>query len=48
MIYFRLQSDAPSGVSAAPCPENLMVWNAVIFGPPGTPFEDGIHKTLTY
>lgn len=26
---------------ASPLPENIMVWNAVIFGPEDTPFEDG-------
>lgn len=30
--FKRLQTDAPSGVSAAPCPDNIMEWNAIIFG----------------
>lgn len=38
----RIQQDAPEGVTGAPLPDNIMVWNAVIFGPPETPFEDGI------
>lgn len=29
----RLSSDPPSGVSGSPCSDNIMVWNAVIFGP---------------
>lgn len=42
--FKRLQNDPTAGVSAAPCPENIMLWNAVIFGPPETPFEDGTFK----
>ncbi|NXI70484.1 UBE2B enzyme, partial [Anseranas semipalmata] len=41
----RLQEDPPVGVSGAPSENNIMQWNAVIFGPEGTPFEDG--KQLT-
>ncbi|NXD02454.1 UBE2B enzyme, partial [Certhia brachydactyla] len=37
----RLQEDPPVGVSGAPSENNIMQWNAVIFGPEGTPFEDG-------
>ena len=29
-----------------PCADNLLVWNAVIFGPSDTPFEDGTFKLL--
>ncbi|KAM9269819.1 ubiquitin-conjugating enzyme E2 A isoform 2-T2 [Cariama cristata] len=39
--FKRLQEDPPAGVSGAPSENNIMVWNAVIFGPEGTPFEDG-------
>ncbi|NXJ39616.1 UBE2B enzyme, partial [Ciconia maguari] len=42
----RLQEDPPVGVSGAPSENNIMQWNAVIFGPEGTPFEDG--KLLTF
>ncbi|NWH78052.1 UBE2B enzyme, partial [Piaya cayana] len=42
----RLQEDPPVGVSGAPSENNIMQWNAVIFGPEGTPFEDG--KALTF
>lgn len=37
----RIQEDPPEGIMASPLPENIMVWNAVIFGPEDTPFEDG-------
>lgn len=41
---FRLQEDPPTGVSGAPTDNNIMIWNAVIFGPHDTPFEDGTFK----
>jgi len=31
-------------VSGAPSDNNIMLWNAVIFGPHDTPFEDGTFK----
>ena len=40
----KLQEDPPAGVSGAPCDNNIMQWNAVIFGPADTPFEDGTFK----
>jgi ubiquitin-protein ligase len=51
--FKRLQTDAPEGVSGAPCPDNVLLWNAgsacelivVIFGPEDTAFEDGVSKT---
>ncbi|CAB3367404.1 ubiquitin-conjugating enzyme E2-17 kDa-like [Cloeon dipterum] len=42
--FKRLQEDPPPGVSAAPTDNNIMVWNAVMFGPAETPFEDGTFK----
>ncbi|XP_069849874.1 ubiquitin-conjugating enzyme E2 B isoform X2 [Dipodomys merriami] len=42
----RLQEDPPVGVSGAPSENNIMQWNAVIFGPEGTPFEDGTFKLV--
>ena len=42
--FKRLQEDPPEGVSGAPGENNIMVWNAVIFGPHDTPFEDGTFK----
>ncbi|NWU63458.1 UBE2B enzyme, partial [Pterocles burchelli] len=44
--FLRLQEDPPVGVSGAPSENNIMQWNAVIFGPEGTPFEDGKQLTL--
>merc|ERR1739838_614771 len=42
--FKKLQEDPPAGVSGAPTENNIMVWNAVIFGPHDTPFEDGTFK----
>ncbi|KAI9464021.1 ubiquitin-conjugating enzyme [Lactarius psammicola] len=44
--FKRLSSDPPGGISGSPCPDNIMLWNAVIFGPADTPFEDGTFKLL--
>ncbi|KAG2178064.1 hypothetical protein INT43_003317 [Umbelopsis isabellina] len=50
--FKRLQKDPPAGISGAPCPDNIMLWNAVIFGPgllfdiAETPFEDGTFKLV--
>jgi len=32
LCYVRLQEDPPAGVSGAPTDNNIMLWNAVIFG----------------
>lgn len=32
ILCFRLQEDPPAGVSGAPTDNNIMLWNAVIFG----------------
>lgn len=32
LVSHRLQEDPPAGVSGAPSENNIMVWNAVIFG----------------
>ena len=32
------------GVQGAPSDNNIMVWDAVIYGPADTPFEDGTFK----
>uniref|UniRef100_A0A8C2ZJS4 E2 ubiquitin-conjugating enzyme n=1 Tax=Cyclopterus lumpus TaxID=8103 RepID=A0A8C2ZJS4_CYCLU len=42
----RFELDPPAGVSGAPSENNIMAWNAVIFGPEGTPFEDGTFKLI--
>ncbi|DBA01718.1 TPA: hypothetical protein N0F65_010128 [Lagenidium giganteum] len=39
--FRKLQNDPPSGVSGAPMDNNIMVWQAVIFGPDDTPWEGG-------
>ncbi|PPQ88781.1 hypothetical protein CVT25_010467 [Psilocybe cyanescens] len=44
--FKRLSSDPPGGISGSPLPDNIMLWNAVIFGPGDTPFEDGTFKLL--
>lgn len=31
--FKRLATEAPEGISGSPCHDNIMVWNAVIFGP---------------
>lgn len=33
--FRRLQADPPAGISGAPKADNIMIWNAVIFGPGG-------------
>ena len=40
----RLVEEHSEGISGAPRNNDIMVWNGVIFGPPGTPFEDGTFK----
>lgn len=42
--FKKIQEDPPTGVSGAPTEDNIMVWNALIFGPSETPFEDGTFK----
>ena len=32
MTFYSLQEDPPAGVSGAPTENNIMLWNAVIFG----------------
>jgi ubiquitin-conjugating enzyme E2 A len=39
--FKRLQTDPPQGVNGTPCPDNIMLWNAVIFGPEDTPWDGG-------
>ncbi|KAL3095340.1 hypothetical protein niasHS_007439 [Heterodera schachtii] len=42
--FKKLQDDPPAGVCGAPTEESIMRWEAVIFGPQDTPFEDGTFK----
>lgn len=44
MFLSNLQEDPPAGVSGAPTEDNILVWEAIIFGPQDTPFEDGTFK----
>lgn len=39
--FRRLQTDPPHGISGAPESDNIMSWNAVIFGPEDTPWDGG-------
>ncbi|KAG6483292.1 hypothetical protein ZIOFF_059936 [Zingiber officinale] len=39
--FKRLQQDPPAGISGAPHENNIMLWNAVIFGPDDTPWDGG-------
>jgi len=40
----RLQGDPPEGANGSPNPDNIMHWNAVIFGPEDTPWDGGTFK----
>ncbi|KAL5066449.1 hypothetical protein RYX36_028186 [Vicia faba] len=42
--FRRLQLDPPAGISGAPQDNNIMLWNAVIFGPDDTPWDGGTFK----
>ncbi|KAI5352598.1 hypothetical protein L3X38_005489 [Prunus dulcis] len=42
--FKRLQQDPPAGISGAPQNNNIMLWNAVIFGPDDTPWDGGTFK----
>jgi len=47
--FKRLQNDPPSGISGTPTENNIMLWNAVIFGPEDSPWEGGTFKlSLTF
>lgn len=47
--FKRLQQDPPQGVNGSPNPDNIMQWNAVIFGPDDTPWDGGTFKlTLAF
>jgi hypothetical protein len=45
-LFRRIQTDPPSGISACPKDDNIMLWKAVIFGPDDTIWEAGTF-TLT-
>ena len=39
--FRRLKNDPPTGVNGAPNEDNIMSWNAIIFGPDDTPWDGG-------
>lgn len=42
--FKRLASDPPIGISGSPNPDNIMIWNAVIFGPRACPSLPSTHN----
>eukprot|EP01025_Chloroclados_australasicus_P008766 TRINITY_DN13206_c0_g1_i1.p4 TRINITY_DN13206_c0_g1~~TRINITY_DN13206_c0_g1_i1.p4 ORF type:complete len:154 (-),score=19.70 TRINITY_DN13206_c0_g1_i1:499-960(-) len=42
--FKRLQQDPPEGINGSPNSENIMKWNAVIFGPEDTPWDGGTFR----
>ncbi|EIE25156.1 hypothetical protein COCSUDRAFT_22502 [Coccomyxa subellipsoidea C-169] len=42
--FRRLQQDPPQGIDGSPNLDNIMLWNAVIFGPEDTPWDGGTFK----
>merc|ERR1712188_49819 len=44
--FKKLQKDPPAGISGSPVPENIMRWNAVIFGPENSPWDGGTFKLV--
>ena len=40
--FRRLKNDPPSGISGAPLTDNIMLWNAVIFGPGEPSSSEGV------
>eukprot|EP00884_Botryococcus_braunii_P010334 jgi/Botrbrau1/19301/Bobra.0073s0044.1 len=47
--FRKLQQDPPQGVNGSPNADNIMLWNAVIFGPDETPWDGGTFKlTLSF
>lgn len=42
--FKRLQQDAPPGVNGSPNHDNIMIWNAVIFGPDDTAWDGGTFR----
>ncbi|KAK9858008.1 hypothetical protein WJX84_010844 [Apatococcus fuscideae] len=46
--FKRLHIDPPQGVNGSPAPDNIMQWNAVIFGPEDTPWDGTFRLTLEF
>ncbi len=40
----KIQDDPTQGLTASPTEDNIMKWDAIIFGPEDTPWEDGIFQ----
>eukprot|EP01132_Coremiostelium_polycephalum_P010223 gene10223-12537_t len=40
----QMQEGMVEGISACPNDKNLMLWNASIFGPEETPYENGVYQ----
>jgi hypothetical protein len=45
--FRRLTTDPPAGVNGSPNPDNIMMWNCVIFGPEDTPWDGGEARLRT-
>lgn len=39
--FKRIKDDPPQGINGAPNDDNILKWNAVIFGPEDTPWDGG-------
>ena len=47
--FENIQNNPSDNFSAVPNETNVMIWNAVIFGPQNSPYEDGVLKlTMTF
>ena len=44
--FKRLQIDPPHGINGSPNSDNIMQWNAVIFGPEDTPWDGGRSRKM--
>ena len=44
--FKKITNDPPQGINAAPLDSNIMVWQAVIFGPDDTPWEGGTFSLI--
>jgi ubiquitin-conjugating enzyme E2 A len=42
--FRRIQNDPPDGVTATPMEDDIMKWQALIFGPDNTPWEGGTFR----
>jgi ubiquitin-conjugating enzyme E2 A len=40
--FRKLQTEPPAGVNGSPTSDNILRWNAVIFGPEDTPWDGGV------